>query len=254
MLFRSLTARWDGLAETGYFSLAYDIGLRVVAAVGTALDVLLFQIAVRAGETHGAETARQQVATNMAVVFAILAPTCAGVWLTLPSLEHIVVPADFRGHFERYFTLTLGGLFAFGMINYAINPIFQIDKRTGPIIAAALVACVADALLIALLPKNGAGLALALSGALLAGLCALMLIAAGSKARWPRARDILLALVGAAAMTTCVAPLRAWSPGVVTLVAQVVAGVAVYGAFVGAFDIAGLRTAFLDFLRGRARA
>ena len=77
------------------------------------------------------------LAANIALVFAILAPTCAGVWLTLPSLEYLVVPAQFRGYFSSYYTLLLGGFFAFGMINWAINPIFQIDKRTAPIIIAA---------------------------------------------------------------------------------------------------------------------
>ena len=45
--------RW-GYAQSGYFSLAFDIGWRVLAAFGAALDVLLFQIAVRANEKQGA--------------------------------------------------------------------------------------------------------------------------------------------------------------------------------------------------------
>ena len=72
---RALVTKYYGFAETGQFSLALDIGTRVMAAIGTALDVLLFQIAVRADELHGPEHAKEQVASNMAVVFAIMLPT-----------------------------------------------------------------------------------------------------------------------------------------------------------------------------------
>ena len=91
--------------------------------------MLLFQIAVRADELHGPEHAKEQVASNMAVVFAILLPTTAGLWLILPSLERLVVPQEFRGPFAHYLALLLPGLFCYGLMNFAINPDLP-DRQT----------------------------------------------------------------------------------------------------------------------------
>ena len=50
---RVLAGTLYGYDEAGQFSLANDIGVRVLAAIASALDVILFQQAVRAEETFG---------------------------------------------------------------------------------------------------------------------------------------------------------------------------------------------------------
>ena len=245
---RSLITRWYGFAETGQFSLAFDLGTRVVASIGTMLDVLLFQMAVRAEETHGIDEGRLQVARNMAVVTAILLPTCAGAWLVIPSIESIIVPGEYRGPFAFYFSLLIAGLFGYGMINFAINPVFQIARRTGPMIGAALIACLADPVIIYLLPQEPTSLAISQSMTVLVGMLALIVFAQFSGARWPRSRDLLLALLATAAMIACVWPLRqAMTPGLLALVVQVSTGLFIYGLFTAIFDIAGLRGILTDF-------
>ncbi len=59
---RSVIAALGGFSESGYFSLASDIGTRVFGTLGAALDVLLFQIAVRAEEEGGHAAGEEQVA------------------------------------------------------------------------------------------------------------------------------------------------------------------------------------------------
>ncbi len=238
---RALVARWYGFAETGQYSLAYDIGTRVVAAIGSALDVLLFQLAVRADEKHGADEGRDQVSRNMAVIFAILAPACAGGWLTLPSIEQLVVPFEFRGPFLQYFSILLPGHLAFGLLCFAVTPVFLIGKRTPPMIVASVCACLADAALVAILPREATNLAMAQSGAMIVGLVTLVGYAAFTGARLPAARDILITVVGCGAMILALLPLRAAEPGILILMTQIIAGLAIYGAFIAAFDIAGLR-------------
>ena len=245
---RTLITRWYGFAETGQFSLAFDLGTRIVASIGTMLDVLLFQMAVRAEETHGIDEGRLQVARNMAVVMAVLLPTCAGAWLTIPSVEALIVPTDYRGPFEHYFSLLIVALFCFGMVNFAINPVFQIAKRTGPMIAAAVIACIADPIMIYFLPQSASSLAIAQSGATLVGMVALILFAMATGAHWPRARDILLSIAATGSMIACVLPMRSFPPGVLTLLLQVVTGILIYGLFVAWFDIAGLRLVAMDLV------
>lgn len=250
---RAIISSHYGFAENGQFSLAFDIGSRLIAAVGSALDVLLFQIAVRADEMHGREKAREQVAANMATIFAILVPSAVGLWLILPSLEHLIVPGEFRGPFAHYLTLLLPGLLAFGVMNFAINAFFQIRKSTLPLIGAALCACLVNAGLIFAIAstKDATRFAIAQSGAFVAAFATLAIFAAASGARWPRARDLLLTIIATAIMAAALYPMRQWPPGVFTLAAQIVAGATIFGGLVAVFDIAILRSNIMNAWRGR---
>ncbi len=252
---RALIAHRFGFAESGQFSLAYDLGIRVVLAIGSTLDVLLFQIAVRADETHGAEQSARQIGRNMGVVVAILAPTCVGAYLVLPSFQQLVVPPEFRGPFADFFTYLLPGFFCYPLIHYAVHPVFQIRKRTRPLIATATVAALANAGLSLAMPAGAGaiGYAVALSAALGAGLLALIAAASLVGASWPAPRDLGATLLGSAAMAGAVLPLRGLPPGLPTLLLQIGAGALVYGAIAAAFDLAGLRSLALAHLPGRWR-
>ena len=248
---RGLIVDYYGFAEAGQFSLAYDMGLRIVAAIGSALDVLLFQIAVRADDNHGRMEAKAQLARNMAVVLAIVAPACAGLWLTLPSVEQIIVPSEFRGPFAHYLGLIVPGLVGFALINYAINPIFQIAKRTAPLIAAALIGGGFDIVLVLSLPRgaDASTIALVQAGMFVVAFVALTFFAMFTRPHWPSWRNLLGTLLAVAAMSLGLLPLRDWQPGLGTLALQVFGGAAIYGLGVAAFDLGGLRSLALARLR-----
>lgn len=248
---RSIVTVLYGFSETGQFSLAYDIGTKAVQAIGSTLDVFLFQIAVATHERHGAARARQQIAHNMAIVIAILLPACTGIWLILPSIEQLIVPVQYRGPFGELLPLMMTGLFCSGLIQFGINPIFQISKRTGPLIAAAAVACVVDPLLVFILPRgtDASSLAIAQAGAFAAALITLIVFACASKPQWPSVRDLTTTALGTASMAAVLLPFREQEPGIVTLMVQISAGVFVYAFFVVMLDIAGLRGLVLSYLR-----
>jgi O-antigen/teichoic acid export membrane protein len=240
---RSIVAVLYGFSETGQFSFAYDIGIKAIQAIGSTLDVLLFQIAVATHERDGALRAKAQIGQNMAIVIAIILPACTGIWLTLPSIQQLIVPAAFRGPFGEYLTLMMGGLFCFAIIQYGVNPIFQIAKKTAPLIGAALVACVVGPILLLVLPRSGDAsmLAVAQTGAYASALVALIIFACYSKPQWPRLHDIWATVLGTIAMAAALLPLREAEPGLVTLIEQVVAGIIIYAFCVFTFDTAGLR-------------
>ncbi len=248
---RALITVYYGFSETGQFSLAFDLGTKAIQAIGSTMDVLLFQIAVAAHDRFGPAQSKQQIADNMAVVIAIILPSCVGLWLVLPSLQSLIVPADYRGPFDRLLTLMLPGLFCFAIILYGLNPIFQIAKRTGPLIAAAVAGCLADPLLLLALPRTGGAetLAIAQSGAFAVALVTLIGIACLSRPIWPRTRDLLATCLGVAAMTIALLPLRAEPPGFLVLVEQVLGGIVVYAAVVALLDIANLRSIGIEKLR-----
>jgi len=248
---RSILAILDGFSETGQFSLAYDFGTKAIQAIGSALDIVLFQIAVATHELHGPSQARRQIARNMTIVIAIVLPACTGLWLTLPSIEQLAVPEAFRGHFDLLLPLMMTGLFSMAMIQYAINPVFQIEKKTAPLIVAALAACAADPLLLLVLPRGGgaSNLAIAQAGAMLAALIVLISFASRAKRQWPRPRDLAVTVFANALMSAIVLPMRGQEPGLATLVEQISSGVSIYAVVVLGFDVAGLRGLTIARLR-----
>ncbi len=240
---RALVGGLFGFGEAGQFSLANDLGLRVLAAIASALDVLLFQLAVRADETHGPARARAQLAENMTTVLAIILPTAIGLWLVLPSFEALIVPEAFRGPFARYLTAMLPGLAAYVTLQYTISPIFQIAKRPTPMIIVGLAACAANALFILLFPHgaDGFSLALAQSGAQIVGLATGIAFAATTRPHWPRRRDFGAVALAAGVMALIVLPLRARALGALTMAMQVGVGVASYAALAYLLDVAKAR-------------
>ncbi|AWN44969.1 teichoic acid transporter [Methylobacterium terrae] len=244
---RSAVAAVAGFAESGYFSLAADIGGRIFGTLGAALDLLLFQIAVLAAETHGHEAGEEQVARNGAVVLALILPSAAGFWAVAPALDALVVPAAYRGHFVDYTLLLLPGLVALAVMNFALNPIFQIRRRTLPLVAAGLVGALVN--LVGALALAGPfgphGIAAAQSLGFLAAMLFLGIrgLTGPNRLRMPW-RDPLAVVLATAAMTVAIVPLRGLDPWL-ALPACVIVGGFVYGALVWRFDIAGLRAAMV---------
>lgn len=252
MINRGLVAHIHSFAESGQLALAFETGIRIIGAIGTSIDVLLFQLAVRAEKRFGASAARERVAGNMGVVFAVVLAVVCGCWLILPSFERIFIPEHFRGPFAHYFTLTLPAVMAFALINYGVGPAFQIAHRTLPLIVCALIGVVSDGVAIVFLPvsSDATSFALAQSISTCAALAAMIVLMAKLAPVWPRARDIFGALAAAAAMTAAVLPLRHLPPSLATLASQVGAGVAVYGLVVLIADVAQIRSLLAPRLLG----
>src|SRR4051794_20770620 len=177
-------------------------------------------------------------ARNMTMVIAVLVPACAGIWAILPSIQKLIVPLQYRGPFAHYMTLLLPGLCATGIIHFAVNPMFQIGKKTAPLIDAALIGAVMNGMLLVFLARGGdaSSLAIAQSGAAIASLTALLLFATRTQPHWPAARDLAAIAISTCAMILLLLPLRNAVPGVLTLAAEIVVGVAVFALLMLAFD------------------
>lgn len=253
---RSTIAGTAGFAEAGYFALAADLGSRSFATLGTALDVLLFQIAVQAEEHHGREAAETQVSRNIAVVVALLLPCATGYWAVTPALQALIVPEAFRGPFAAYTDLLIPGLFCLSMMNFALNPIFQIRRRTGPVVAAALLGLAVNAIGLAVLPRwiGPHGVALAQTLGLFAAvvLLGVRALTGRERLRLP-GRDLALTFGACLAMLLAVLPFRGLEPSL-ALPACIGAGVIVYGLLVWFLDIAGLRSAVRERIPRRLPA
>jgi O-antigen/teichoic acid export membrane protein len=249
---RAALAAADGFAQSGQFALAADVAGRLFQTLGSAADLALFQLAVRAQEHEGRAAAEAQVARNAALVVAILLPFAGGLYVITPVLEALLVPAAFRGAFALYTELLIPGFLALSIASYALNPIFQLRGRTGPVILAAGIGIAVDlAALAVLVPRIGApGVAVAQGLGLAAALAVLAVraLAGPDRLRLPW-RDVLAAALATGAMVAAVGPLSRLDPPLLALGVSAVAGALVYGGLAWCFDIAGLRTLALQALR-----
>jgi hypothetical protein len=150
--------------------------------------------------------------------------------------------------------LLLPCLFAMGLMHFGVNPVFQIEKRTAPLVYAALAAVLVAIILLFVLPwgADASNLALAQTGGSLAALAVTIIYALRVDPVWPSFRDLALTLVGAVAMYLALTPLRGLAPGFAALLSQIAAGVLAYGFVVATFDIAGLRRLVVDWLAAGA--
>lgn len=157
--------------------------------------------------------------------------------------EQLIVPSQYRGPFARFIALLLPGLCATGMIHFAVNPIFQIGKKTAPVIGAALIGGVMNGVLVLLLAggADASGFAIAQSGAAIASLAALLAFAARTRPHWPALRDLAAIAISTGAMVLVLLPLPKAAPGMLTLAAEIVVGIAVFATLMLAFDAIGLR-------------
>ncbi len=240
------TAIADGLgfAASGHYSLAYDLSAKLVQTVGSALDILLFQIAVRTERDEGPAAAKAQIGTNMGLVLAATLAVSLGVWLVLPSLEATIVPQAFRGPFGEATALLLPGLACYTLAQAAVTPVFQLQKRTWPAVAAAFAGLVLYGVLVLGL---GSGATIGSYVTIQSAAYAMALVAAGLLA-WrampvlPRPRDLVAASAASAAMVAAVWPLRAAEPGWLILFASAAVGAAAFAVTAVIFDLGGCRS------------
>lgn len=247
---RAVLASRSGFAEAGYFSLASEIAIRLFQNLGSALDLALFQLAVRAEEAEGPEAAERQISRNLAAIAGVIVPAAIGLWAIWPSFEAIFVPLAFRGHIEGAMMLAIPAFCAYALVQYALNPVFQLRRRTAPVIAAALIALAVNTALLFAPPSHAGatGMALVQAGSLAAALLALVAAAAFSGARLPW-RDLGMTLAAGALMGAALAPWRHAGVPAATLPLQVVAGAAIYAVLALALDIAGGRRIAAALLR-----
>ena len=253
LLNRAVLAGRSGFAEAGYFSLASEIAVRLLQNVGSALDLALFQLAVRAEERDGREAGERRISQNLGIVFAITVPACVGLAAVWPSFEALFVPTSFRGQVADVMMLAIPAFGAYALVQFGLNPAFQIRHRTGPVVAAAAAALAVNVMLLLAWPgaTGAVGVAAVQFASLAVGLLVLAVLALGIRATLPW-RDLAFATGAAAIMGAALWPWRDALPPLPGLMAQVLVGAGLYGAITLLFDIAGARSA-LAGLRGFGR-
>jgi len=219
-----------GFAEMGQYSLAFDLSTKLFSAVGSAFDILLFQLAVRSHNEEGLEAARMKLGQNLGIVIGGIVPLAVGLILVLPSIEATFVPVSFQGAFSGYVAALTPGLAALSIILYGLNPAFQIRNRTYPIIIACVVAIAMNIALVGLLPAGASGVAYAHRQmiSLFAALAVTVVFVVFLMPVVPSRRAMAGCASGVGAMVAVLLPMRALAPGLTTLIAMTAAGTLAY--------------------------
>jgi O-antigen/teichoic acid export membrane protein len=250
---RGLLAEAQGYGESGQFSLAFDTLYRIFAAIGSSLDYILFQFAVRDEDRHGADAADQRLGKNLVIVLAALLPALAGFWMVLPALAAVMVPAAFRDGFLFYGERLLPAVVALAFVVSALNAVFQIRKRTMPIIAVAMLALLVNGALVLSLPgaMGQGGYPLAQSGAMLAVLGVTLGLTWPVLRRVVPARDPLLIGLATVVMALALWPVRQadLAPALALFLMLALGGVT-YASVIVAGNVGGWR----DLVRQRWRS
>ena len=183
LLNRILVSRLFGFAEAGQFSLAYDLGLRVVNTLGSALDAVLFRLAVLDEKAAGPSHARERISHNMGRC-AILAPAVLGSWLVFPSFERLLV-RELPRAVSALFHPRRAGPLRLGSHQLRRQSGLPACHRLAPLMIGALVAVVINLLTITLFPMGADAslFALAQSAGAIAGLGALFPMCTASLSR-----------------------------------------------------------------------
>jgi len=248
-----------GAAETGEFSLAFDLSQRLFQAIYALPEILLFQYALQRDRQEGRAAAEAQIASNVVLSLAILLPAVAGYFAMVPTFEALVVPTAYRGEFGPIALALAPGLLCYGALVVAVNPVFQLAGRTWPVTVAAVIALLTDLCLLAFTDANASvvSLAQAYSLSLVVAAVVSTVVAFRRPAMRPNLRDLAIVIAAVVAMVAAVRPFNALSSHVVAAPAAVAVGGAIYGAILLAFDVAGLRKmafAKLRSYRERLRA
>lgn len=240
---RSAAAATFGFAAAGHLSLATDTELRILLSMGAAIDVLLFQLAVRSEAMGGQQAAAAQVRTNIVHVAAVLLLLAIGFAATLPAFAALVVPIHFQDGFAPLALVILPGITLFCLGQFAINPVFQMARRTAPIIAGALLSAAVDALGLALMPASAGPLGIAAIHSVSLGLGTVLLtgLALKNPLVRPSLRDLFGLLAASVVTAAALWPLRALPSPVIVLAAAALVGPSIYGAMVLLFDVGDFR-------------
>ena len=248
---RHLALERFGAAATGQLALATDLGLRVFLAINVLPETLLFQYALKRERDEGHAVAERQVASNIVLIFAVLAPLTASYMAMAPTIEAVIAPAAFRGEYAKLSIALAPGFLAFCALTSMCNPVFQLAKKTWPLTLAAVAALIVNLVLVELpfFSADIEGLAEAFAISLGVGFAVAASAAFRRSSIRPAGRDMIVVGATACAMGLVMRPLNAIHPPLLAAVLSIVLGGAILASSVLAFDVGGLRALAAERLR-----
>jgi O-antigen/teichoic acid export membrane protein len=216
------------------FAVGYGLGQRAAGVAAMLVTAAAFPLAVRSMEQGGSKAAMRQLADNSALLFAILAPSLAGIFVLRAEIVHLLIALPFQQATLAILPLsTLAGAVRNLRAHFG-DQVFLLHNRTRWMMAVAAIDAAMTVVLTAFCFRYW-GLAGAAGATVLAALAAAIVSFAIGFSRFGLTLPIgHLARIALAAMVM-IALLRVFpeAPTLVVLVEHIAAGAAIYLATLG---------------------
>lgn len=215
----------------------------ISAGIGAAALVA----AVRAVESGDRAAAQAQLARNYTLLLGLLVPAAVGVIMVAPQVASLFISPRYHRAITQMTPWLAGYSVLIGLRAQYVDTAFQLGKRTGLAVrVTAMSAAVNVGLNLLLIPRWGAvGSAAALMTAGAASfLYALRL--SGRSYDLPMPARETWCIAAATGFMAVVVMMARQLPGIEGLLAQITLGAAAYGAVLTAFDVLGLKHAFVQ--------
>jgi O-antigen/teichoic acid export membrane protein len=159
----------------------------------------------------------------------------------MPAFAALVSPAPFREDFARLAFVLAPGVALFCLGQFCLNPIAQLEGRTGAVLLAGFATAALDLGWLFLAPPASLeGYALAHALSLAAGFFLMLGLTWRWRAYWPDTHDLLRVVVAGACACAAMSFTRAAQPALFGLLLTALIGVGIYGALLLALDPGGL--------------
>ncbi|MFD1107094.1 lipopolysaccharide biosynthesis protein [Sphingobium olei] len=159
-----------GLSAVGVYSLGMGLGYRASLVSAMMVNAAAFPIAVRMANAGDLPGARRQLATNGALLFAVLAASVAGLALVSGDVIHLLVSQRMDGPVQPVMLWSLLAGSFICLRQYFLNQFFLLEGNTRPIalisIAEAIVAVLLAAVAVPWGGPVGGAVALAATSAI----------------------------------------------------------------------------------------
>ncbi len=246
---RSAVALTGGLAAAGQFSLALDFTLKLFTTIGTALDLVLFQRAVRDQREGGDGAGSRQLTANLELVVSVIVPMAIGLFLVIPGVESLLVASEFRGVFSAFVIGLLPGIALYAVVQYGLHPFFQLQRQTGVLVVAGFsagLAAMTGFLVFAGAPAftgvgRGLPVAIGLTLVVSMGIAVLVLVFRAGRAAIPAPGFLARLGLATLGLIAVVSGLKAIGGGLAFDIAAIVLGALAYGGGAWGLDLGGIR-------------
>ena len=223
-----------GAEGLGLLSVGWGLGQRVSSVAAMLLTAAAFPIAVRLFESGDRAGAMRRLADNGSMLFALLAPTTAGVAMVSRTLTELMIAEPYRAVTVAILPIAVLAGSLRNQRAHFVDQAFLLHaapRRLIPLTAIEAVACLGGTLLGLIFGGGGAGSLVAATAGCTVGTFIGLAVATGVAMRDHRLRPqwgtLGRILAGTAAMCAALAAVP-WGAGVVGLIGEIGAGVIVY--------------------------
>lgn len=250
---RFVIAWFLGQTQAGIYSSSYDLAQQPLTLLMTAVNLLVYPLAVWTLETKGYEIAKQQLKLNAVLILGIGLPATIGMVLLAQNIS-LFLGKEFRAEGVKVLPWVTLAAFLSGMKAYYFDLAFQLGRKTIGQLWISLVAAAANLLLNFLwIPKWGI-LGAAYATVVAYGIALLMSMLWGRKVLLlPIPCKDWLKIAGAVAFMGSVLRSISSQYGWLALCYQIAIGGTAYWGACLLFNICGLRKNFAKIIKSFGR-